>query len=393
MQQILKDIKVLDLTRVLAGPWCTQVLADMGAEVIKIESPRGGDESRNFPPFFNSAEKPQDAGAQRVSGFFASCNRGKKSVELDISTAQGQEAIRELVKSCDVMVENFKAGGLSRYGLDYQTLSALNPRLVYCSITGFGQTGPLSSYPGYDIVFQGLSGAMSTCGLPDSVPGGGPVRTLVPYTDVMTGMYACTGIIAALRHRDQTGEGQYIDLALLDVAMAANAYIAGNYLASGKAQQRVGNSGIASAPSGVYGCQDGYIIIQANAQHWPLLCAALGQESWLTDPRFEKLEVRLRNAHLIDGLLEAITRTWKKKELIALLGTAGVPSAPVNTVAEAFAEPQVLHREIVENVTMPDGSQIPMVRNPLRFSKTPLVMRAPPYLGAHTKEFFPVAVD
>lgn len=384
MTQILRNTRVLDLTRVLAGPWCTQILADMGAEVIKVESPDGGDESRKFPPFFpDSALGDQDPG---MSCFFVSCNRGKKSVTLDISTAAGQEAIRELVRSCDVLVENFKVGNLARFGLDYASLSAINPKLIYCSITGFGQSGPLAAYPGYDILFQGISGAMSTCGLPDSVPGGGPMRTLLPYTDLLTGMYAATGILASLLHRNASGEGQYIDLALLDVGVAATAYIGSGFLATGHSQERVGNSGVAAAPSGVYPCADGNVIIQCNHRHWGLLCDAFEKPEWKADPRFESIGSRLAHAPVLDELIKEFTRTLLKDDVVALVGRAGVPCAPVNTIAQAFAEPQVIHRELVTEIPLPDGGSVKAVRSPLRFSKTPTIPKAPPRFGAHNGE-------
>jgi crotonobetainyl-CoA:carnitine CoA-transferase CaiB-like acyl-CoA transferase len=389
MAQILSNVRVLDLTRVLAGPWCTQVLADMGAEVIKVESPNGGDESRQFPPFFAiNAPGREGTGLQSpgLSCFFTACNRGKKSVVLDISTEGGQEAVRHLVQSCDVLVENFKVGNLARFGLDYASLSRINPRLIYCSITGFGQSGPLAANPGYDILFQGISGAMSTCGLPDSVPGGGPMRTLLPYTDLLTGMYATTGILAALLHRNATGEGQYIDLALLDVGMAATAYLGSGFLANGRSQERVGNSGVAAAPSGLYPCLDGSVIIQCNQRHWSLLCDAFDKSDWKADPRFASISSRLSHAKVLDEMIKEVTRARRKSEVVALVGGAGVPCAPVNTIGEAFAEPQVIHRELVAEVPLPDGGSVKVVRNPLRFSRTPTVEGAPPEYGAHSQE-------
>ena len=388
MSNILENVRILDLTRVLAGPWCTQMLADMGAEVIKIESPDGGDESRKFPPYFqDSALAPEDGSEvdPGLTAFFVACNRGKNSVVLDLSSAEGQQAVRELAAECDVLVENFKAGNLARFGLDYESLAQLNPKLIYCSITGFGQSGPLAAFPGYDILFQGMSGAMSTCGLPDGVPGAGPMRTLLPYTDLLTGMYACSGILAALLHRDKSGEGQYIDLALLDVSLAATAYLGSAYLANGTSQGRVGNSGVAAAPSGVYPCADGNVIIQCNHRHWAIFCDLLGREDWKADPRFASIGSRLAHAPVLDEMIKQVTAQYPKAELMARIGAAGIPCAPVNTIEQAFAEPQVVHRDMVAELELPDGGTVKVVKNPLRFSRTPLAMAAPPRYGADTE--------
>lgn len=389
MTKLLENIRVLDLTRVLAGPWCTQMLADMGAEVIKIESPDGGDDSRKIPPFFPGPKDAEPASAKAKRGqsaFFVACNRGKKSVVLDISTEAGQAKIRELVATCDVVIENFKVSNLKRYGLDYASLSKINPKIIYCSITGYGQTGPLASQPGYDILFQGMSGAMSTCGLPDSAPGGGPLRTIVPYTDIMTGLYACNGILAAILHRNATGEGQYIDLALLDVAIAANSYIGSGYLASGKSQARIGNSGVAASPSGVYPTADGFVIIQCNHRHWPLFCDAMKRDDWANDPRFDTLANRISNAAALDKLIIEVARSFTKHDLVELVAGAGIPCVPVNSIAEAFAEPQVVHRGVVVDIPTSDGGTVPIVRNPLRFSRTELTYGPPPEYGAQTDE-------
>lgn len=378
--QILDGTRVLDLTRVLAGPWCTQTLAEMGAEVVKIESPDGGDESRRLPPHVHL---PGTADSD-ISTFFVACNRGKKSVVVDIKTHEGQEAIRAMAKDSDVFVENFKVGNLAAYGLDYAALSKINPRLIYCSITGYGQSGPMASFPGYDILFQGMSGAMSTCGLPDGEPGGGPMRTLVAYTDVMTGMYATTAILGALLHARKTGEGQYIDIALLDVAVAANAHIASTFLLAGKSQPRVGNSGIAASPSGVYRCVDGNIIIQSSVRQWPLLCDALGKSEWKRDSRFESLSQRLQNGKALDALIQQVTQGWHREELIKCIAGAGVPCAAVNTIGEAFSEPQVVARQLVESVHVEGIPDLAVVRSPIRLSRTPLSTLPPPRLGQHT---------
>jgi crotonobetainyl-CoA:carnitine CoA-transferase CaiB-like acyl-CoA transferase len=327
----------------------------------------------------------KDSGDAPISAFFACCNRGKQSAIIDIKTPAGQSQIRELVKTSDIFVENFKVGNLGRYGLDYESLCAINPALIYCSITGYGQSGPMSSFPGYDLLFQGVSGAMSTCGLPDGVPGGGPMRTIVPYTDLMSGMFACNSILAAIMHRKLTGEGQYIDVALLDVAIASNAYVGGAYLATGKSQGRVGNSGVAASPSGVYPCSDGWVIIQCNDLHWRLLCERLGKAEWLSDPRITTMHGRIAHAEAIDTLLTEATRAMPKADVVALVATAGVPCVPVNTIAEAFAEPQVQHREMVTEMELSDGRTMTGVRHPVKFSKLQFNKSAPPLLGANDR--------
>lgn len=393
MKNILENVRVLDLTRVLAGPWCTQTLGDMGAEIIKIESTDGGDESRKFPPYFTDSAiqaegEDKGVGDPGLTAFFVSCNRSKKSVKLDLSTTEGQEAVKKLVATSDVFVENFKVGNLARFGLDYESLVKINPQLIYCSITGFGQSGPMALYPGYDILFQGMSGAMSTCGLPDTVPGGAPMRTLLPYTDLLTGMYACSGILAALIHRNNSGEGQYIDLALLDVSLAATAYLGSGYLATGISQGRVGNSGVAAAPSGVYPCIDGSVIIQCNHRHWFMFCDLLNRKDWKSDPRFSTIATRLTNGPVLDAMIKEVTVLYKKAELMALVGSAGIPCAPVNTIEQAFAEPQVIHREMTCTLPLASGGSVQVVRNPLRFSKTPTVMGPPPRYGEHNDALF-----
>ncbi len=382
MATILGNVRILDLTRILAGPWCTQILGEMGAEVLKVENPEGGDETRGIPPF----HQPLDGSRQDLSAFFVACNRGKKSVVVDIRQPEGQDALRRLVARSDVFVENFKVGNLARYGLDYESLRAVNPRLVYCSITGYGQSGPMAGYPGYDILFQGMSGAMSTCGLPDGEPGGGPMRTLVAYTDILTGMYACTAILGALHHVKATGEGQHIDVALLDVAVAANAHIAANYLLTGVSQQRIGNAGIAAAPSGVYRCKDGDVIIQSSSRQWKRLCTVLDKPHWVDDPRFDSVVARLQNIPALDALIREAVRDWHRADLVEALGRAAVPCSPVNTIGEALDEPQVRHREMVQSVSVDQHAGMRVLRNPIRYSKTPLHTAPPPRLGQHTDE-------
>ncbi len=377
--QILAGVRVLDLTRVLAGPWCTQALADMGATVYKIERADGGDEMRQSPPFITS-----ENGKESVS--YLCVNRGKQSITVDVSHPQGQALLRDLAAQCDVMVENFKAGDLARYGLDYATVRARNPSIVYCSITGYGQDGPMAAQPGYDPVFQAISGIMSTCGIPDGEPGGGPMRSIVPMVDVMTGMVATSSILAALLHQRATGTGQFIDVALLDVAFAATVHLSQTYLATGQVPPRVGNGSFLFAPSNCFPCRDGHIFIQiGNDGQWRRLAQALQKPEWLEDERLLTNAARVRHKDLVNASVSLCTREWDKQVLSDALGAAGVPSGPVNDMAQAFAHPQVQHRGLRMEIDHPTCGRLAQVRSPFRFSETPVRYAAPPALGAHTE--------
>lgn len=383
MAKILENIKVLDLSRVLAGPWCTQSLADMGATVYKIERPGVGDEMRHSPPFLNDKEGVQTTD----STSFAAVNRGKYSITVDISSETGQEIIKKLVAQCDVLVENYKVGDLKRYGLDYDSVKKIRPDLIYCSITGYGQDGPMAEKPGYDPVFQAITGIMESCGLPDDVPGGGPMRATVPFIDVMTGMTATTAVMAALYHRHATGEGQSLDIALLDVAIAATAHHAQTYLSTGKVSKRVGNGSFLFAPSNCYMCADGKrILIQiGNDLQWNRFCKAISLDLDSLDYKFKTNAERMANVTALDKLVTKITMDWRADDLAAKLSAAGVPCGPVNTIADAFDHPQVKHREIRVDVEHPTYGSLPHVRSPLRFSRTPVRHRAIPALGADTE--------
>ena len=384
----LAGIKVLDLSRVLAGPWCTQILADLGADVVKIERPGAGDDTRHWgPPFLQDA----DGNDTDQASYFASCNRNKRSVTIDIATEDGQQLIRQMALQADVLVENFKVGGLARYGLDYAALAQLNPRLIYCSVTGFGQTGPYAERAGYDLMIQAMSGMMSITGRPDDAPGGGPLRVGVALTDLFTGVYASSAILAALHARSSGGEGQHIDMALLDVGMAILANQASSFLATGTAPLRQGNSHPSLAPYQDFDTQDGSMLLAiGNDGQFARFCQAAGQPEWAKDPRFASNTLRVRNRAVLIPAMQKVTRTRTTAEWIALLETKAVPCGPINTIAQAFDDAQVRARglHIQQNRTAGDGiTTIGGVASPLRLSAHPPVLRhAPPALGEHTDE-------
>lgn len=380
---ILDGVKVLDMTRVLAAPWCTQALADMGATVWKIERPGPGDEMRLGPP--NLPDR--DGRPTTTSAAFASANRGKRSVTCDFTRPEGQAVLKALVARADVFVENFKVGDLARYGLDYERVRAIRPDIVYCSVTGYGQDGPFASQPGYDPVFQAISGIMSTSGLAESEPGSVPLRAMVPYVDVMTGMVATSTILGALFHRQRTGEGQRLDVALLDVAMAASVYIGQKYLAAGVLPARVGNGSLLASPSGVYPCRDGHVLIQIGSDvQFQRLCRFLGVDEWSADPRYATNAERMKRSRELDEALSARTREHGKAELADALGRSGIPCGQVNTFAEAFEHPQVVHRGIAVEVEHESHGPLKLIRSPLRFSRTPVEHRPVPLLGADTDD-------
>ncbi|MCR6478803.1 CoA transferase [Variovorax sp. ZS18.2.2] len=384
----LDGIKVLDLSRVLAGPWCTQILADLGADVIKIERPGVGDDTRTWgPPFIKDA----DGNDTDQASYFTACNRNKRSVTVDMATAEGQALLQQMAAQADIVVENFKTGGLKQYGLDQESLRAANPRLIYCSVTGFGHDGPYAERAGYDLMIQAMTGMMSITGRPDDVPGGGPLRVGVALTDLFTGVYASTAILAALQVRDRTGEGQHIDMALLDVGMAILANQASAFLNTGKAPQRQGNTHPSLAPYQDFPTQDGSMLLAiGNNGQFARFCEAAGHAEWAADARFATNTLRVKHRGVLIPMMEELTRTRTTADWVTLLEDKAVPCGPINDIAQAFDDAQVKARGLA--VTLPrdagDGiASITGVASPLRLSATPPVLRhAPPALGQHTRE-------
>jgi len=381
----LSHIRVLDLSRVLAGPWASQNMADLGAEVIKIERPESGDDSRAFGPPWVKDAAGRDT---KDSAYYTSANRGKKSVTLNIAVPEGQAIARELAKSSDVLIENYKHGDLARYGLAYEQLRELNPQLVYCSVTGFGQSGPYRERPGYDFMIQGMGGMMSVTGEPDDAPGGGPQRAGVPIADIITGMYATIAICAALAHRERSGKGQHLDLALLDSQIALLAYQNTNYFATGVPPKRIGNLHPNIAPYQPFRAADGDVILACgNDNLYRKFCEAAGCPELANDPRFATNGKRVENRAELTRLLAAVFRKRTKREWLDLLEAAGVPNGPINDVAQVFEEPQVKARGVRIELRHRAGARLPLVASPMRFSATPLEYRlAPPVLGEHTDE-------
>jgi crotonobetainyl-CoA:carnitine CoA-transferase CaiB-like acyl-CoA transferase len=381
----LSHLTVLDLSRVLAGPWSTQLLADLGATVIKIEKPGSGDDTRTWgPPFLQDAEGNET----REAGYYLACNRGKRSVAVDFTQPEGRDLLLALARDADVVVENYKVGGLARYGLDYASLAALNPRLVYCSITGFGQTGPYAERPGYDFLIQGMGGLMSITGRPEAEPGSGPLKVGVALTDVMTGLYATVAVLAALQRRHISGEGQHIDLALLDVQVAALANQASNYLIGGLVPQRMGNAHPNVVPYQDFPTADGHMIVTVgNDTQFASFATVLGQPHWARDERFATNPQRVRHRELLVALIREATLTRSTDEWVSMMEAANVPCGPINTLDRVFANPQVLARGL--RIEMPHAAApaVPLVGNPIRLSESPVVYRrAPPALGQHTAE-------
>jgi len=381
----LSHIRVLDLSRVLAGPWASQNLADLGAEVIKVERPGIGDDSRAFgPPWIRDGQGKET----KDSAYFSSANRGKKSLTLNIAVPEGQAIARELAAKCDVLIENYKYGDLARYGLGFDDLRRLNPRLIYCSVTGFGQTGPYRERPGYDFMIQGMGGMMSVTGEPDDAPGGGPQRAGVPIADIITGMYASIAICAALAHRERSGKGQHLDLALLDSQIALLAYQNTNYFATGRPPKRIGNLHPNIVPYQPFRASDGEVILACgNDNLYRKFCEAAGCAELAKDPRFATNGKRVENRAELTRLLADVFKKRSKGEWLELLEAAGVPNGPINDVAQVFEEPQVKARGARMELPHGAGASLPMVASPMRFSDTPLEYRAaPPLLGEHTDE-------
>jgi formyl-CoA transferase len=385
MPRILDGIRVLDLTRVLAGPWSTQILADLGAEVIKIERPGRGDDTRQWgPPFV----KDRDGKDTSDSAYFMGCNRGKKSVTLDIAHPEGRAIASALAGRADILVENFKVGDLARHGLDYATLSRENPALIYCSITGFGQDGPYRDRPGYDFMIQGLGGLMSVTGERDDLPGGGPQKVGVAVSDLFTGMYTTSAILAAFIHRMRTGEGQRIDMALLDVQVAMLANLSSAYLASGEVPRRMGNAHQAIVPYHVFHAADDFVIVAVgNDAQFARFCGVLGEPEWAKDERFATNPARVGHRDLLVGMIGERMRARPAAEWLAAIEKAGVPCGPINDLAQVFGDPQVKHRKMEVRAPHARAGEVRMVANPIKLSATPIPHdRPPPLLGEHTDE-------
>jgi crotonobetainyl-CoA:carnitine CoA-transferase CaiB-like acyl-CoA transferase len=377
----LAGVKVLDLSRVLAAPLAGQMLADLGAEVVKVERPGVGDESRGYgPPFLKDAQGEPT----RDAAFYFSCNRNKRSLTLDLATPEGQEIVRKLAARSDVLLENFKAGSLAKYGLDYASLKAVNPRLIYCSVTGYGQDGPMAPKPGYDGVFQAMSGMMSASGHRDE-----PMKVGVSMVDVLTSLYAANAVLTALYHRDlHGGPGQHIDMALLDCGLAALSHFAMNYLVSGEVPERRGNGGYGGVPSQAFRCADKQIFVVAgNNDHFARLCQVLGRPELPGDRRFCDTSRRIENRPALLEILDEVFLTRRAGEWLEMLDRASVAAGPVNDIAEALEEPQVKHRRMVRQVPHASGAELKILANPIRLSETPIEgYQAPPTVGQHTEE-------
>ena len=376
--QVLSNLKVLDLSRVLAGPWCSQMLADLGAEVVKIERPKTGDDTRGWgPPYVEN-----ESGEPVESAYFNSTNRGKKSLALDISHEKGQQIIRELAKTADVLIENFKVDGLKKYGLDYQSLQQINPSLIYCSITGFGQTGPEAHSPGYDFMIQGLGGLMHITGQPE----GEPVKVGVAVADIMTGMYASVAILAALNHRHLSGEGQYIDLALLDCQVAMLANQASNYLTSGVSPGRLGNAHPNIVPYQVFQTSDSFIIIAVgNDNQFTRLCDMLDINEISEDENFSTNKARVQNRDQLSQLLEPLIQSQTSEFWLSRLSESKIPCGAINDIEQVFNHPQVQHRGMKISLPHEAAGSVDLVGNPIQFSKTKIeYTSAPPMLGQHS---------
>jgi formyl-CoA transferase len=385
MPSALEGIRVLDLSRVLAGPWCSQNLADLGADVIKVERPGAGDDTRGWgPPFL----KTRDGADTEDSAYYLAANRGKRSITVDLSTEAGREIVRGLAAVSDVVLENYKVGDLAKFGLDYASLSAINPRLVYCSITGFGQTGPWSHRPGYDFIIQGIGGLMSLTGEADDRPGGGPQKVGVAVVDLFTGMYATQAVLAALFHRSRTGEGQYIDMALLDVQVAMTANMATNYLHSGKAPRRWGNAHPNVVPYQTFRTADGWIIVATgNDGQFRRFCELGGRPELADDPRFARMRDRIGSREVLVPLLAEMVAQRTSAEWIEGMEAAGVPCGPINDLRQVFENPQVQARGMRVDIERADAGPVRLVANPIKATRTPPAYRLPPpRLGEHTDE-------
>jgi crotonobetainyl-CoA:carnitine CoA-transferase CaiB-like acyl-CoA transferase len=379
----LSHVKVLDLSRILAAPWASQILADLGAEVIKVERPGAGDDTRSWGPPFLKDATGQDT---REAGYYLAVNRGKRSITVSLDKPEGQRIVRELALQSDIVLENYKAGTLARYGLDEASLRKINPRLIYCSVTGFGQTGPRRDQPAYDFLIQAMGGLMSVTGEKDGKPGGGPQKVGIPIVDLMTGMYTTVAVLAALARRNETGVGDNIDIGMLDVQVATLSNQAMNYLVSGKVPARNGNAHPNIQPQDVYACADGdLILVVGNDGQFAKLCSVLNRGEWVTDPRFASNAQRVRNIGALSGMLREDFLRWTREKLIAALDAVGVPCGAINSVAEVFEDPQVRARGMLTHVPHPSGVDMPQLASPMRFADAPLqTQSAPPLLGQHS---------
>ena len=381
----LSGLRVLDLSRVLAGPWSAQVLADLGADVIKVERPQRGDDTRSWgPPYIAD----RDGSPTGESAYFWACNRGKRSIAVDLASPDGRGIVARLAAQSDILIENYKVGTLERYGLDYKMLSAANPRLVYCSITGFGHTGPYRSKPGYDTIAQAMGGLMSVTGYPDDAPGGGPLKAGVAVTDLMTALYATVAILAALNERTASGCGQHIDMSLLDVQVAGLANVGMNFLATGKLPDRMGNRLPTVYPSDAFRCADGdLMLIVGNDEQFQRMCRAIDLPDLAGDPRFATNEFRMRNAVTLAGIISAPLEKKPMAQWMARFEAAQVPHSPINNLAQVFGDPQVIARAMVVDLQHPAAGPVPTIANPIRMSRTaPAYQRPPPMLGQHNRE-------
>ncbi len=381
----LSGLRVLDLSRVFSGPWAAQMLADFGADVVKVERPGRGDDVRHQGLRARDAEGRET----RETSSFLAMNRGKRSITVDMAHPEGRALVQALAAESDILIENFKAGDLARYGLDHETLRRLNPRLIYCSISGFGQTGPYSHLPGYDPIFQSMSGLMSVTGQPDGAPGGGPVRVGYSVSDITAGFYAVCAILAALRHRDMvSGQGQHIDLALLDAQVASISHVAMMYLVTGQQPPRLGNVSPITYPWQSFECADGQIVVAVgNDAQFAAFCQVLGLPELAADARYKTNPLRVQHREVLTPILGAALRQRPLAEWQQRLEAAGVPSGPINGFADVFADPQIQHRQMQMTLPHSSAGQVPQVANPVKFSATPVrYHRGPPLLGEHTLE-------
>ncbi len=381
----LSHIKVLDLSRVMAGPWAGQLLADLGADVIKVERPGDGDDTRGWgPPFL----KARDGSQTRESGYYLSVNRGKRSLTLNIDKPEGQAIVRRLAARADILLENFRVGTLARHGLGYDDLKIVNPRLIYCSITGFGQDGPKASKVAYDFLIQAMGGLMSITGEADGRPGGGPQKVGIPILDLMTGMYGSVAVLAALAGREVSGHGDCIDIGMLDVQTAVLANQAMNYLMSGRTPQRQGNRHPNIMPQDVFKCGDGDVVLAVgNDSQFAKMCHALGRPELAANERYAKNADRVRNKETLMPMIAAIFAQWKRADLVAALEAAGVPCGPINSIPDVFADPQIVHRGMRLDLPHPSAGTVPQVASPIRMAQSPpQYERAPPLLGQHSDE-------